>query len=442
MLKLLLVILVVQCATAFALSKAKASSLSTNTMQKALDRKNSVCIEDARGSRLLETKVTAAAAAIPAAAPFISPVTAASLRAVAKLLSTVGLGGYASRQGMLDKNALQVLSKLVFGLLQPCMLFVSVAQTVAGSSGGTTTWLLPMAAAFQILLGFIIGKFMSQLVYRGDGANYDDKCQTLTGTTFGNSGPLPFVFVDGLFRSHPNPAILAQANAYISLYLLGWSPMFWMFAPVTLGATEESGTPAERRAAMIKRVFSPPVTGSLLGLLVGLVPFLTKLFMTKNGLLGPLFEAMRTLGTAYVPAVVLVLAGSLFPAKTDGKAEVKESSGKKIFGQDANFVKQIVSIYTSRFLLIPMAGFALMKALKAHVPFLAEVLKDEVLVAVLLLEACMPSAQNSTVIYNLQGKNLLAARMARVLMAIYVLGVPAISFWIAKILSAAPALVA
>ena len=74
--------------------------------------------------------------------------------------------------------------------------------------------------------------------------------------------------------------------------------------------------------------------------------------------------------------------------------------------------------------------------------FLANVLKDEVLCTVLLLEACMPSAQNSTVIYNLQGKNLLAARMARVLMAIYVLGVPAISFWIAKILSLSPSLVA
>ena len=104
-----------------------------------------------------------AAAAVPVAAPLISPVTAASLRAVAKLLSTVGLGGYASKQGMLDKNALQVLSKLVFGLLQPAMLFVNVAQTVSSSAGGVTTWLLPLAAASQIFMGFVIGKVMGQL---------------------------------------------------------------------------------------------------------------------------------------------------------------------------------------------------------------------------------------------------------------------------------------
>jgi predicted permease len=391
--------------------------------------------------RTHKVRVTAAAAAIPAAAPLISPVTAASLRAVAKLLSTVGLGGYASKQGLLNKNALQVLSKLVFGILQPCMLFVNVAQTVSNNAGGggVTTWLLPLAAASQILMGFVIGKVMGLVIYGKDG-NKDDKCQTLTGTTFGNSGPLPFVFVDGLFRNHPDPTILAQANAYISLYLLGWSPMFWMFAPVTLGATDTKGTPAEKRAATIKRVFSPPVVGSLCGLVVGLVPFLRTLFVHKTGLLNPLNEAMRTLGTAYVPAVVLVLAGSLFPAEGEAAKVETSGDGKTILGQDAAFIKQIVSIYASRFFLLPMAGFALVKALKRYVPFLAKTLSDEVLVCVLLLEACMPSAQNSTVIYNLQGKSALAAKMARVLMAIYVLGVPAISMWIAKILSSLPTL--
>lgn len=434
--KLLLILVLCNLASSFALNGGKSSLGSLHGGHLHASAKKNL-----KSARNEHTRVSVAAAAIPVAAPLISPVTAASLRAVAKLLSTVGLGGYASKQGMLDKNALQVLSKLVFGLLQPCMLFVNVAQTVSGSAGGVTTWLLPLAAASQIFMGYIIGKIMGTVIY-GKGGNADDKAQTLTGTTFGNSGPLPFVFVDGLFRNHPDPTILASANAYISLYLLGWSPLFWMFAPVTLGATESAGTPAEKRAALIKRVFSPPVTASLLGLVVGLCPPLTKLMMGKTGLFNPIVEAMRTLGTAYVPAVVLVLAGSLFPS--DAGADKKEAagSGKKFLGQDVDFVKQIVSIYASRFLLLPVAGFTAVKMAKKYIPFLAKTLSDEVLVAVLLLEACMPSAQNSTVIYNLQGKNLLAARMARVLMAIYVLGVPAISFWIARILGAAPGLVA
>ena len=135
----------------------------------------------------------------------------------------------------MDKNTLQVLSKLVFGLLQPCMLFANVADTIAKSGGGAQVWLLPCAAASQIALGYIIGRIINLFVYPGKcepGSLKDEQKKTsLTCSTFGNSGPLPFVFVDALFRGHPDPLILGRANAYISLYLLGWSSNFWIFAP-------------------------------------------------------------------------------------------------------------------------------------------------------------------------------------------------------------------
>jgi predicted permease len=84
--------------------------------------------------------------------------------------------------------------------------------------------------------------------------------------------------------------------------------------------------------------------------------------------------------------------------------------------------------------LIPTAGFAIIKALKTRVPALSSILSDPILVFVLLLETAMPSAQNSTVILQLQKKSAAAARVARILLAIYVLGVPAISYWLIKIL--------
>jgi len=96
----------------------------------------------------------------------------------------------------------------------------------------------------------------------------------------------------------------------------------------------------------------------------------------------------------------------------------------------------------ARFFLLPTIGFAVVNYLRTKVPSLASVLSDPVLIVVLLLETCMPSAQNSTVILNMQGKSLAAAKMARVLMAIYVLGIPAISYWITRILQTVPALIA
>ena len=38
--------------------------------------------------------------------------------------------------------------------------------------------------------------------------------------------------------------------------------------------------------------------------------------VSKTGLFNPAFEAVRTIGTGYLPAVLLILAGSLIPAKS------------------------------------------------------------------------------------------------------------------------------
>jgi hypothetical protein len=150
-----------------------------------------------------------------------SVATAAALRAVSKLLSTCGIGIWASKTGLLDKAALSVLSKLVFGLLQPCLLFVNVASTVAklGPSGGAAVTLLPLVAGVQILLGYVVGKIVSLLIY-GRKSSEESK-QLLTCTAFGNSGPLPLVFVDALLRAHADQSLLPQSVGYVSLYLLG-----------------------------------------------------------------------------------------------------------------------------------------------------------------------------------------------------------------------------
>lgn len=42
-------------------------------------------------------------------------------------------------------------------------------------------------------------------------------------------GPLPLLFVDALFKSHPDPTLRPRAVALISFYLLAWSPLFWNY---------------------------------------------------------------------------------------------------------------------------------------------------------------------------------------------------------------------
>ena len=364
-------------------------------------------------------------------------VTKAAVKAVAKLLSTCGLGVWSAKAGILDQNAVGVLSKLIFSVFQPCLLFVNVASTVASIGSGTgnsaAIYLLPIAAAFQILIGYIVGKIVS-LIMNGGNAEDEDAKQLLACTTFANSGPLPLVFTDGLFRSHPDATLLPKSVAYVSLYLLGWSPLFWIVGPAILQDSSQSkkGDPAQQRAELLKRIFSPPVIGSLLGMVVGFIPFLRQHIISPKGLLNPIFESMRTLGTAYLPAVLLVLAGSLLQNNSSAPPQTTDPATEK--AKD-NAVLKLASVYLARFLLMPVVAFSLYKLAAQFIPGSKALFdKDPLLLLVLLLEACMPSAQNTTVILQLQGNKSGAAKLARTLMIIYVLGVPAISFWLVKIL--------
>ena len=115
-----------------------------------------------------------------------------AIRAVTKLLVTCGIGASSAYQGVLDAKAIEVLSKLVFNLFQPCLLFVNVAQTIAAQASVADSrigYVLPIAAALQIIVGFIVGKVISLVMY--DKKPTSESKQFLACTTFANSGPLP-----------------------------------------------------------------------------------------------------------------------------------------------------------------------------------------------------------------------------------------------------------
>jgi len=137
----------------------------------------------------------------------------------------------------------------------------------------------------------------------------------------------------------------------------------------------------------------------------------------------------------------MVLAGSLSSTnpesskapsiQQDAKAEIVASKRKESW----EFVIQIMAIYFCRFFLIPSAAFFLISFLKSSSPLFSNLFSDSLLVFILLLESCMPSAQNTTVILQLAGDRTGAARIAKALLTLYITGVPALTFWLAKIIS-------
>lgn len=432
-----LIVALAHCGAAFALSRSSVSTVGTaHVLQPPTAANSQLELRSPRSrSSRTATCISASAAALASSRAVVN---VAAFKAILKLVGTCGIGAYAGKVGILDKVALGVLSKLIFNIFQPCLLFVNVCQTVSTAGGSAAVWILPAAAGVQILLGYLVGLVVTRVIYGN--VESEEKRQTLTCTTFSNSGPLPLVFVDALFRAHPDQTLLPKAVAYISLYLLGWSPLFWIVAPAILSepgnADGKAKSAEQKKQELLTRIFSPPVIGSLMGLVVGSIPALRKQLIPSSGLLNWLFEAMRTLGTAYLPAVLLVLAGSLTPSQEPAElaqeAAKSEATKKK---EGAAFLTQISAIYSARYFLMPAVGFAIMSACTKFIPAAATLFSaDKMLALVLLLETCMPSAQNSTVILQLANKKTAAARMARVLMLIYILGIPAISYWLAKVL--------
>lgn len=172
--------------------------------------------------------------------------------------------------------------------------------------------------------------------------------ETAVCSTFGNSGVVPILFATVLLRNHPDPSVLPLAISYISFYLLGWTPIFWTlgFNKLTGGKTAV-GTAAPPPPKMLKgdtlgrikhfiqyppasigRICSPPIIGSVGGLLIGISP-LAKLFLGPKAPLGMLTNSLQTIGSAYTSCGLLVLAGSLaLPIPQANPEDEKETAAQ------------------------------------------------------------------------------------------------------------------
>jgi auxin efflux carrier family protein len=383
--------------------------------------------------------------ATAAAVSLLDPVVfKAGLGATAKLLSSIALGGFAAtkRMNILDGAAVSALSRLTYWVFQPAFLLCSVSSTfvTASAASSSTTAaaaglpgrflaLMPLIAALQIAMGAIVGKVVCKLGRINDES---EQSQVQMCTTFGNSGPLPLIFSEALFAGAAGrgSALFRDVAACISFYLLVWSPLFWSFGRVILGtynngSSNSNAVNGQQATFMnkvkdeVKKFLSPPVIGSILGVLIGTIPVLRSLFF--GGLATPLFGAIATLGTAYLPAALLVLAGSLVGTnKSDAMTTATTTTPTRTIPS----VKSIAAIFLSRFLVAPSLSFLALTAMSNMGLLGAAGTRARAVVSfAILAEGCMPPAQNSVIMLQLEGLKERASSMAKLLTILYAMAV-------------------
>lgn len=357
-----------------------------------------------------------------------TPVIKISFRAVSKLLATAFFGVAAAKRGILDDQVLRALSKTLYWIFLPAVLLVNVCKTMTMGLGGGLAW-MPLAALLSISSGLLLGRVFARVLK----LTKSEEPLFVVSCGFANSAALPLLFSNALFGHAP--ASLATFVSSISCYLMLWTPLFWSIgygilanAPddddaitkITYGKPITSPPPQQTKVAFSKssmlpslsfiqssfsRILSPPLIGSAIGLALGIIPKIRTMFLNSV-----FFDALSTLGTAYAPVAILVLAGNFArPRKRTRMAEQHTIRWRRLaFG-----------ISLVRFIAMPLAALALTNT----VPLWS----NPGVKLALLLESTMPAAQNSVVILTLEDKKNMAAAMAKVLFAVYIAGVIPIS---------------
>lgn len=369
----------------------------------------------------------------------LNPVVfSAALGATSKLLSSIGIGALSTPAGpkqfgqILDSSAVSALSKLTYWLFQPCFLLCGVASTLSkastSSSGAglptSALLLLPLAALIQISLSAIAAKIVTtkrfgiRPLLLGIDTDDDAAARDIQMcTTFANSGPLPLILTDALFQGN----LLSDVTACISFYLLVWSPLFWTAGKNILGLAEKNDTDKQNFftviATQVKAFLSPPVIGSIMGVIIGSTPILRNALMKPGAALFPIFGSLKTFGVAYLPSAILVLAGSLVKKQDGTKPQASSKTPSSSLSP-----KTILSILASRFVLSPFLALTSVKLMTIFGLMPADNARTlAVLTFTLLMEGCMPPAQNSVIMLQLANEKERASKMAKLLTVSYAL---------------------
>jgi predicted permease len=354
--------------------------------------------------------------------------TVAAFRAAGLAMSELGVAGCIGaacvKKGALTQDTVRALSKTTFSILLP--MFLSTGMIKTAGSLTQSSLAVPVLAVLNSFCLYVISKHVLLPLFQFDPDTLKGRATTVC-CSWGNSGVVPLIFGEALFRN-AHPSVLADCCAQISLYLVGWSPFFWSFGrSVLIGNddTEKGSKDVEdswrSMLESLRRLFPPPVIGVALGLITALTP-LRKLFVATNNNKAPLavvYNSFQNLGRAANPLALLVLTASLALGRTSGRnVDELSLSSLEVDGAPKEIVRRWACVSVARYILSPLFMLSLLK-LAAKFGRIGSSKTDPMLWFVLLLQSCMPSAQNSVLMLQVAGKGEEASAMAKFLFSIY-----------------------
>ena len=372
-----------------------------------------------------------------------SAAASAAVQSMAELGVAGILGAGFVKQEFLTPPMITALSRATFSILLPMFLCTSIINSVNKYGLSRAQLAVPILAIIQSLVLYTVTTQIT-LPLLGIDRQSDDGRGTTVCCSFGNSGVIPLIFCESLFRRSFAADNVAKSMAFVSLFLVGWSPFFWSFGREVLlgnGYSMSSVDNAPKKGGLLataKRAFPPPVIGVFVGLFIVSTP-LCSIFIprstdnTETAPLAVVFNSVANFGRAASPLSLLILVSSLAIGAGVGEYEKQEEQTsmqeskrlhKRADRQEVqnspkiNFLTKWAIVSVTRVLISPALMYGLLN-LAARISIIGNADTNPMLWFVLILEASMPSAQNSVTMYQVADKGREAGEMAKLLFAVY-----------------------
>ena len=326
-----------------------------------------------------------------------------------------GIGAATVKSELITQDTVRALSKTTFSILLPMFLSTSMIKNAGSLTQSSVT--VPFLAILNSLFLYLVSKYILLPVFRFD-PDTDAGRATTVCCSWGNSGVVPLIFCEALFRSRAS--LLADCYAQVSLYLVGWSPFFWSFGRSVLIGNDDKDSSSRTnntwrtKLSSLKCLFPPPVLGVFIGLVTALTP-LRGLFVKSETAKAPLaviYNSFQNLGRAANPLALLVLTSSLALGANGTGVSTDDNS------ESASVVRRWAAVSIARYILSPLCMLSLLK-IAAKFGRIGTSQGDPMVWFVLMLQSCMPSAQNSVLMLQVAEKGEEASAMAKFLFSIY-----------------------
>lgn len=267
--------------------------------------------------------------------------------AVGQIFILGAIGYFLVRRGILTRQGMDFISRLVIDITLPAMIFSQLIQGF-NFSLKPAWWIFPLTSFAITLLGLIVGSAFASLIKRGE-----QRRQFLSLVAFQNSGYLPLALVAALFSAEK----INLMFIYIFLFLLGFNLVMWSLGVYFLSYHRN-------KKFELGSLFSPPVLATLFTMaLVGLGvnKFIPELIL----------RPLRMVGDSTLPLAMFVVGGNL------GLIRINRIE-----------FKPISLLILAKLLILPLLGLLFIRGLS--LPYLFSLL--------LMMQLAMPSATSPSLI--------------------------------------------